>query len=171
MKHKKFFQTLFVSFTTLSLIIPQTTHAEAKVGDVFGDWIYECRALAENKTACSLSQTIMSKNQNKRLVKFTLGRNEKTKAVNLTALLPLGIHLPSGVNFSIDQGKTYQFTLKTCFQLGCVATYPVDTSFMQALQNGQKLHINFTGEGADAPIKISGSLKGLAEGVKATNLN
>jgi len=171
MNHKISFQAIIAIFTPLLLTMPQTSHAEAKVGDVFGDWIYECRALAENKTACSLSQTIMSKSQNKRLVKFNLGRNEKTKAVNLTALLPLGISLPSGVNFSIDQGKTYQFTLKTCFQLGCVATYPVDNSFMQALQSGQKLNINFSGEGADAPIKISGSLKGLAEGVKAANLN
>ncbi len=171
MNHKLSFQAITAIIAPLMLAIPQISHAEVKVGDVFGDWIYECRALAENKTACSLSQTIMSKSQNRRLVKFSLARNEKTKAVNLTALLPLGINLPSGANFSIDQGKTYQFTLKTCFQLGCVATYPVDSSFMQALQSGQKLNINFTGEGADAPVKISGSLKGLAEGIKAAKLN
>lgn len=150
---------------------PQFAAAEPKVGDQFGDWVYECAALAANKTVCSLSQMIMSKNQNKRIVKFNLGRNEKTKSLDFVALLPLGIALPSGASITIDTGKTYPLSLKTCLQQGCVATYAVDSGLMKALQSGQKLEISFTPGGAEKPVTINGSLKGLADGMKAANLN
>lgn len=153
------------------LTLPKLAVAEAKVGDQFGDWVYECAAIAENKTICSLSQTILSKNQNKRIVKFNLGRNQKSKALDFTAILPLGINLPTGASIVIDSGKAYSLTLKTCIQQGCIAIYTTDASFIKTLQNGQKLNISFTLAGAEAPITISGSTKGLAEGIKAANLN
>lgn len=160
-----------ITLAVLGATLPQNAVAEAKVGDRFGDWIYECVALAENKTACSLSQTIMSKNQNKRIVKFNLSRNEKTKSIDFVTLLPLGIKLPAGASIAIDAGKAYQLSLKTCIQQGCVAVYPADSNFIKALQGGQKLNISFTGGGSDKPITISGSAKGLAEGMKAAGLN
>ncbi|OYY82753.1 MAG: hypothetical protein B7Y34_02405 [Methylophilales bacterium 16-45-9] len=155
----------------VGIALPQLAVAEAKVGDRFGDWIYECAAIAENKTVCSLSQTIMSKKQNKRIVKFNLGRNEKTKTVDFVTLLPLGIKLPAGASLAVDAGKAYPLTIKTCIQQGCVATYPVDSNFIKTLQSGQKLNISFTGAGSDKPVTIAGSAKGLAEGVKAVGLN
>ena len=166
-----FSKDVAITLALLVVMFPQNTLAEAKIGERFGDWIYECSILAENKTACSLSQAIMSKNQNKRLVKFNLGRNEKTKGIDFVTLLPLGIKLPSGASIAIDNGTAYQLTLKTCIQQGCVAVYPADSNFIKALQGGQKLNISFTGSGSDLPITISGSAKGLAEGIKAASLN
>ncbi len=160
-----------IALTALGFWAPHYAAAEAKVGDRFGDWVYECAAIAENKTVCSLSQTIMSKNQNRRIVKFNLGRNEKTKSLDFVALLPLGISLPSGASITVDTGKPYQLTLKTCLQQGCIATYAADSSFVKTLQSGQKLEISFTPGGADKPVTISGSSKGLADGMKTANLN
>lgn len=155
-----------------SLLLPGLpAHAETKAGDHFGDWVFECRALAEGKTACALTQTIISQQDNRRIVKFSLTRKDGKGATMLTAMVPLGIHLPAGVSGTIDQGKAFQYTLETCVQQGCIATYAVDTGFLQSLQGGQKLNVSFTGNGAKRLIEISGSLKGLAEGLKAANLN
>ena len=153
------------------LFLPAIVQGEPKAGDRFGDWVFECKALAEGKTACMLTQTIATQKDNQRIVKFSLARNEKKDSLMLNALLPLGIHLPSGVSGTIDQGKPFQYTLETCIHPGCIATYPVDSSFVKALQGGQKLNINFTVGGGKKPISINGSLKGLADGIKATNIN
>lgn len=146
-------------------------HAEPRVGDHFGDWVFECVALAAGKTNCALAQTIALQKDNRRIAKFTLGRNQQTSAVTLTVLLPLGIHLPSGVSGMVDQGKPFQFAVQTCIQQGCIATYPVDAGFLKTLQAGQKLGLNFSANGGKQPVSINGSLIGLAEGLKAANLN
>lgn len=86
------------------------------------------------------------------------------------ALLPLGINLPSGVSVRIDQGSPFKFIVKTCLQQGCIASFVVGKVFIQSLQRGDKLNINFTGNDGNPPITISGSLKGIADGIEATNL-
>ncbi len=164
-------KNIAIALTLAGLTLPQFAAAEAKVGDQFGDWVYECAALAANKTLCSLSQTIISKTQNKRIVKFNLRRDENSKSIDFMAILPLGINLPTGASINIDSGKAYPLMLKTCTQQGCIAVYTTDSSFIKTLQNGQKLNISFTFAGAEKPITISGSTKGLTEGMKAANLN
>lgn len=157
--------------TLIASSLPHIAFADAKVGDRFGDWVFECAALAEGKTNCALSQTISSQKDNRRIVKFTLARNRQTNAVTLTALLPLGIHLPSGVSGVIDQGKPFHFALQTCIQQGCIATYAVDAGFLKSVQAGQKLSLDFSVNGGKQPVSINGSLNGLADGLKAANLN
>lgn len=152
------------------LLLSLPAHAETKAGDRFGDWVFECAALAEGKTACALTQTIMSRPDNRRIVKFSLTRKDGKGATMLTALVPLGIHMPAGVSGVIDQGRAFQYTLETCLQQGCIATHAVDASFLQSLQSGQKLNVSFTRNGDKRLIEISGSLKGLAEGLKAAKL-
>ena len=167
-----FFSLLRSVFLPLFVFsVTHAAHAAPKVGDRFGDWVFGCMALAEGKTACALTQTIVSKKDNRRIVKFSLAHNEKKGALVLTAVLPLGIHLPSGASGAIDQGRAFQYTLETCLQFGCIATYAVDGSFLKAMQSGQKLNINFSFNGGKQPVAIAGSLSGLAEGLKVSNLN
>ena len=146
--------------------------APAKVGDRFGNWVFECVALGEGKTACALTYTIVSKADNRRIVQLSLGRNETKGGIVLTAFLPLGIHLPSGASGTIDQGKPFQYTLETCLpQRGCIGTYAVSGDFLKALQGGQQLNIGFTAVSNQQVVSVSAALNGLAEGLKAARLN
>jgi invasion protein IalB len=158
------------SATLALLLAPVAASAAPKVGDVFGDWVFECMALAEGKTLCALSQSLVSQQDNRRLVKFSLARNEKNNEVMLTALLPLGIHLPQGVQGSIDQGKAFPFTLQTCTQQGCIASFKTDKDMVKRLKAGQKVAVSFSVAGGKRPITLTGSLKGLAAGIKAAGL-
>jgi len=45
-----------------------------------------------------------------------------------------------------------------------------DGGLLKSLQAGEKLAISFSGEGADNPLVINGSLKGIADGMMAINL-
>lgn len=145
--------------------------AQARVGDRFGNWVFECVALAEGKTACALTYAIVSKVDNRRVVQLSLGRNELKGGIVLTAFLPLGIHLPSGASGAIDQGKPFQYTLETCLpQRGCVGTYAVSGDFLKSLQGGQSLNIRFVAGGQQV-VSVSAALNGLAEGIRAAKLN
>lgn len=153
------------------LCMPVPAGAQVKVDDRFGDWVFKCVALAQAKTACALTYTIVSKRDNRGIVQLSLGYNEKKGGMLLTAFLPLGIHLPSGVNGSIDQGKPFQYTVETCLQRGCIATYAVSSEFLKALQSGKQLNIGFAAGDGPKQISLGAALNGLAEGLKAAKLN
>jgi len=170
-------RTLRAAIVALSCV-PFLAQAQApaqtqpKVGDRFGNWVFECVALGEGKTACALTAPIVSKTDNRRIVQLSLGRNEAKGGVVLTAFLPLGIHLPSGASGAIDQGKPFQFTLETCLpQRGCIGTYAANSEFLKALQSGQNLNIRFAAGGGQQAVALSAALGGLAEGLKAARLN
>lgn len=146
--------------------------AQAKVGDRFGNWVFECVALGEGKTACALTYAIVSKADNRRIVQLSLGRNERKGGIVLTAFLPLGIHLPSGASGAIDQGKPFQYTLETCLpQRGCIGTYAVNADLLKSLQGGQQLNIRFTAGNGQQAVSVAAALNGLAEGLRAAKLN
>lgn len=156
-------------FSTI-LILPYFAHAEAKVGDKFGDWVFECTALAQGKTACALTQGVATQNNSRPIIKLNLAHNDKKGANILSVIVPLGLYLPSGMSGNIDQAKPFAFTLQTCIQQGCIASYVVESNLLKALQNGQKITINFSVNGGNQAINLVGSLNGLADGLKAANI-
>ena len=144
--------------------------AEAKVGDKFGDWVFECRAVTAGKSLCFLTQTVLAQKGNRRLLKLSLGHNVEKKENELAALVPLGIHIPSGVSGTIGQDKPFALVVQTCNRQGCVATAKVDAALLKSIQAGEKLAINFSTRKEGKPIVVEATLKGLADGVKAINL-
>jgi invasion protein IalB len=154
----------------IACLFQVVAHAEAKVGDRFGDWIFECRAISADKTICALSQIIALKENNKVMTKLSL-RNDKSKGEpELIALVPLGVYLPSGVTGTFDQGRPFQFTVQRCTQQSCIASVKADSVMLKTMQSSEKVAISFSGQADAKPIVLTGSLKGLAEGLKAINL-
>lgn len=103
---------------------------------------------------------------------MSLGRNERKGGIVLTAFLPFGIHLPTGANGAVDQGKPFQYTLETCLpQRGCIATYVATAEFLKTLQSGQQLKLGFSVGDGPRPVSLEVSLRGLAEGLQAAKLN
>lgn len=144
-------------------------HAETKVGDRFGDWVFGCRAISADKNVCALSQTIVSKENNRLMARLSL-QNDKTKGPELIALVPLGVHLPSGVTGTLDQGRPFQFTVQRCTRQSCIASVKADSNLLKSLQSGEKFSLSFYGQPEDKPMVLTGTLKGLADGMKAINL-
>lgn len=151
-------------------VLHTAAHAEAKVGDRFGDWIFECRAVTAGKNVCALTQTIVTKKDSRRILSLSMGNNEEKKEAELVAVLQLGIYLPSGVTGSVGQEKSFPLIVQRCIQQGCIATAKVDSALLKSLQSGEKLAITFSMQPSAKPIVIEASLKGLTEGMKAINL-
>jgi invasion protein IalB len=166
---KFLFHVLATTLVTLSFS-PLTANAEAKVGERFGDWIFECKAIAEGKTNCALAQTLIDKDSKRPVAKFSVGKKNDGKKT-FTALLPLGTYLPTGASAKIDQGSPFNLLLKVCTPQGCIAQIDMDSSMTKNLQNGQAFNLSFALGDAKNTINLTGSLKGLADGMKAANFN
>ena len=161
--------TLRSTFFIFACLFHTAANAEAKVGDRFGDWVFECRALAADKNVCALSQTIVNKGK-RRIIKLSLGNNADKKENELLAVVPLGVHLPTGITGTVGQDKPFTLTVQGCSRQGCIATVKVDATLLKALQAGTKLAIKFSMLSGTKPVTVEASLKGLADGVKAANL-
>ena len=149
------------------LITAATAHAVPKVGDKFGNWLFECKALAANKTACVLSQTLSQAKTKQRVLRITLNRQENSQEFQIVAVAPLGIHIPTGVTGTIDKGVSIPFTLQTCAKQGCIATAKADRKLINALKSGKNIEISFVANTHSKRITLNISLDGVTAGINA----
>jgi invasion protein IalB len=141
--------------------------AGPKSGQAFGDWVFECTAIAQGETACALRQTLMPKNGNKPVAVFALARRQNVGDVMLTAILPLGLEISSGVKGVVDGGTAYDYELQTCIPRGCVASVKINGPLREAFLSGVNFTTTFKLHGAKQDMNLAGSLKGVSEGLAA----
>lgn len=167
----RFFLILFMAVLLLSGSANVTSAPKAQVGDRFGDWVLECRAIAAGSTNCSLTQTLVDKNSKKAIARFTLSRSgEKSQDILFNAFLPLGIDIPAGVSLAIDGAKPRSLLLKTCTRRGCVAQYKIDKNLLNVFKKGKGFVVSFNSLVAKKKVNLGGSLSGISAGVKASGL-
>jgi len=137
-----------------------------KIGQQFGDWVFQCSAVAQNQTACAFVQTIVSQDGKRQLAQLQM-LEQKTEPASyiLTMLLPLGLDIQNGVTAKIDTTDPVAATLKTCLPRGCIATIALDKNLADALKHGKSLALDFTMGGGKKTI--TGSLNGIAEAFNA----
>lgn len=136
------------------------------MGQAYGDWVFQCAAVAQDKTVCAFSQTVTE--GQRKVAQFQI--REATKADGaalMTLLLPLGFDFENGVNVTIDDGDPLPVTLKTCRAQGCVATMPIDQAAADQLRSGEKMTVALTANEGQRKLTIVGSLKGLTDAFAA----
>ena len=154
----------------LSLLLAVTNaQAVPKVGDKFGDWVFECTALAANKTNCVLSQTLIQNESKQRVLRIALNQPEKSKELQLVAVAPLGLYIPAGLTATIDKNTEVPLILKTCTQQGCIATANVDSKLVKSLTSGNNIEVSFSANADSKPITLNVSLMGIITGISALN--
>ena len=165
---KEFVSLNIFKFACLMLVLslPNASVASPKLGDRFGDWTYGCSGKEDKKENCFLSQTIVEKATNKSVLILQFARNEQTKDLVLTAIMPLGIHFPAAVVANIDNKEAFKFTLLSCLNIGCIGTYAPDRTGKNALFAGKTLDIKFAVDAGKKPVVIKASLLGLSDAIK-----
>jgi invasion protein IalB len=142
----------------------------ARVGDTFGDWLFECTAIAEGQTACSLTQTIVVQETGRPIAKFSLARGNAQGTGFLVVMLPLGLDIPAGVQGAIDTAAGFPMVVETCIAGGCLATAQIEPERLKAMKSGTKFNLAFRIRGEQQPVTIAGSLKGITAGVVAARI-
>lgn len=162
---KKIFTGLAV--LGLALLAGGTAGAAGKAADKpFGDWVLRCTEVRAGVTDCILQQKIISQESKLPVAAFAIGSHEQSKALRLTAVLPLGLDIPAGVSGKAGD-VPLEFTVQTCVKRGCVASTALDEKLLSALHGRDAFTTTFRMRGVQQAVTLPVSLKGLDEGLKA----
>ena len=63
--------------------------------------------------------------------------------------LPLGLNLPVGAKFQVDDGKPIELQIQTCENRGCYASTPIAADLLAALKSGKQLSVSFQNLGKE----------------------
>jgi len=66
-----------------------------------------------------------------------------TRAPVAFVQLPLGLNVPAGAKFQVDDGKTVDLAIQTCENSGCYASTPVTSELLGAMKSGKQLKVLF----------------------------
>ena len=82
------------------------------------DWQPQCSSKGRHAPMQCTAQAVQVLPANK--LTATLVLTIQDGAADLNAVLPLGLSLPDGINYSIDHGAESPMSLRTCLPQGCV---------------------------------------------------
>lgn len=101
----------------------------AQPDQTFGDWIYQCAAVASGNPVCSLNQTLVDQGSGQPVLKFSLARDAASGKMTLVALLPLGLDFAAGVSGAVDDNAAFQYGLRTCIGTTCIANTEIASAW------------------------------------------
>lgn len=129
------------------------------VAAVFNDW--EQRCVGETNE-CVLFQ-VANNDLGRPAAEFSMVKlTGSTNAVaGVTAVFPLGVVLPEGVVFRVDQGRAQQFQYSFCVETGCVTRFALNQGQIDAMKAGANLTLTVSAINvAENPIPLTISLAG-----------
>ncbi len=134
----------------------------------FEKWITECELSPDGKSEkCFASQTQVSKEHQQLILKFSLGRFGSKDEWAAVAILPLGISIPAGVAFKVDEGEPVTMQLQQCTGNGCLASVLLDKNLLTSIKKGKMLSVGVLPFGFPKPLGIPVDLQGCSAAVSA----
>ncbi|MBF0093722.1 MAG: invasion associated locus B family protein [Alphaproteobacteria bacterium] len=137
--------------------------AAPKDGQKFGDWIARCGKEKDGK--CVLVQTQVVEG-GARLLEATIGKIGTKGEFGLVAIVPLGIHLPSGVAVLVDE-EQFPLSILKCLQDGCQAVMELDGAKLAKVRKAKGLVLGVVEEAGRKTITMPISVSGLDDGLTA----
>jgi invasion protein IalB len=138
-------------------------------GRALQDWTLHCRLPQPDQEVCEMRQPVADQSGN-RVVLAVVGRLPNAATPGLLILLPLGIALPPGTFFRIDQGGETQLPVVRCERQGCQVELLLDEGLLPQLKAGTRAIISFFVDDVrrqrlrvDVPISLLGFSAALAE--------
>jgi len=147
---------LFAGLLALTLYMP--AHA-VKDGQVFNDWKTQCPEKGASSKTCHIFQNLVAKDGKSRVLHIAIGYVEGRDDPAAIITLPLGLSLPQGVGLRVDENTPSRHPYQACFNSGCQAGFPVDSTLMAQLRGGDKAYIrvyDLSNQQIDIPISLSG---------------
>lgn len=134
-------------------------------GAVFGDWLFECKAIAEDKARCAFSQTIVNGETQEVLAWLSVGRGSEEDTLILTSIVPLGVDVSVGAELWLDD-RAISLPVKTCSKTGCISRVQLSSSDIETFLATSELAILYKYPRVEQPSRVRGSFKGLPEGLR-----
>ncbi len=109
-----------------------------------------------------MSQTVVLKQSGQVLTNVTFRIPWIRKRSQIIVQLPLGVLLPAGATFQVDENAAQRLNFRACDRNGCYANSPVSPEVLATLRKGKQLKISFQNL-AEKPITVPLSLDGFGE--------
>jgi invasion protein IalB len=139
---------------------PASDSAKTQSASTGPGWAVSCKSQTKDKEGvCRISQAVVLKNSGRVLTNVTLRVPGDAKPSVILIRLPLGLYLPAGATYQIDQNTPQALNIRACVRTGCYAQTPVAPDVLAALKAGKQLTIGFQNL-AQKPIKVLLSLDG-----------
>ena len=126
-------------------------------------WAMNCKSQAtESPLECRMSQTVVTKPNGRVVASVTFRVPTGTKRPEILIQLPLGLYIPAGASYQIDEGAAQTLDFRACDRTGCYAQTNLTPEVLASMRSGTKLILGFQTL-AQKPIKLSLSLRGFGE--------
>ncbi|MEX2617908.1 MAG: invasion associated locus B family protein [Alphaproteobacteria bacterium] len=162
------FNFTIVSLTAalLCLFLASPVQAQNPHGQIFDAWRVQCNSPTGAPAVCQMFQNIVVKDSGEPVLRFFVGYQGEGETPIGVLVVPLGVHLPSGITLKIDDGQAYELTIEVCLPNGCRARFGFDRNFLDLFKQGSNGTVSFVG-GNRQPFNVPISLIGFTAALKA----
>ena len=107
-------------------------------------WAARCSSAGrEAPLECAIEQNAILTKTGQLFVVVNIRVPGDTRAPVAFVQLPLGLNLPVGAKFQVDDGKTVDLPIQTCENSGCYASAAITSELLGALKSGKQLKVSF----------------------------
>ena len=107
-------------------------------------WAARCSSASRDAPLeCAIEQNAIFTKTGQVVVLVVIRVPGDTRAPLAFVQLPLGINLPAGAKFQVDEGTAIDLPIQTCENRGCYASAPVTPELLTALKSGKQLKVSF----------------------------
>jgi invasion protein IalB len=122
---------------------PQADAAPANAAPPPG-WAVRCASASRDAPLeCAMEQTAVLSKTGQVVVLVNIRVPADTHLPVVLVQLPLGLNLPGGAKFQVDDGKLTDLQIQTCEARGCYAGGPVPPEMLATLKSGKQLKLSF----------------------------
>jgi invasion protein IalB len=122
---------------------PQADAAPANIPTPPG-WAARCTSASRDAPLeCAIEQTAVLSKTGQLIVLVNIRVPSDTHAPVALVQLPLGLNLPVGARFQVDDSKPIELQIQTCENRGCYASTPIAPDLLAALKSGKQLKVSF----------------------------
>jgi invasion protein IalB len=126
-------------------------------------WGKNCETGSDGKQTCAITQNVIitDKNTNAslRALSVSVGYLPGQSDLRMALSLPLGIKLPAGVGFQIDDGKPNMLPVETCLADGCRIFMTIDAGGRDSMVKSKLIRVSYelaNGQKMALPIELAG---------------
>jgi invasion protein IalB len=113
-------------------------------------WASRCTSAGRDAPLeCAIEETAVLTKTGQLIVLVNVRVTSDTRLPVALVQLPLGLNLPGGVKFQVDDGKALDLPIQTCENRGCYANLPVAPDLLAALKSGKELKVSFQNLGKE----------------------
>lgn len=107
-------------------------------------WIARCSSVSRSSSLeCAIEQSAVLTKTGQLIVLINIRVPADTRAPVALVQLPLGLNLPAGAKFQVDDSKAAELQIQTCEARGCYANMPISPEMLGTLKNGKQLKVSF----------------------------